>query len=482
MVPTVLVAQDVDFRKDILPIFEKHCFECHGDGNLEGDLSLESVASMQIGGHSGSPILSSELSDSELYLRITSLSDGYRMPKKGDPLPQQDVDKIAKWMHQIAGSFESRSVAATVGNPSNQDEDNLASISKKDVAAGKSVEPVSRSFVPSSTYAPFDSVSQSQGITLVVTTAVICLLFCWLFYRITAGRPGGRRITSNTERASAYWSMVIGAFSGLILIGIGFLYWRCGVLAKENASLRSRVELLKPKMAPLVEVGPGSLPMPPHPLHPPRLGGQYYRGNDERDDSLYNNGFYRTATIGLHLVDAEGKRLQWGDKVGDDLSVEIVIERAPKATRELFSARVLSQTSLEHYSQSSPGVQQKLKFEVVEEEDEWSVQIPLPPRTVGATQESKGMIYLMYGMQPGEKSLPRPHFAVRYDLRITDSKIATDSVLWMGSMYTLNNRVLVPDEKEILLDRWFDWRPIPVIEGEGATDASLLGTDEHLDK
>jgi hypothetical protein len=46
-------------------------------------------------------------------------------------------------------------------------------------------------------------------------------------------------------------------------------------------------------------------------------------------------------------------------------------------------------------------------------------------------------------------------------------------------MYTLGGRVLVPEEGKILLDRWFDWRPIPVIEGEAATDPKLLGVEEH---
>ncbi len=472
-------AQEIEFQNDILPILEKHCSECHGNGNTEGDLSLDSVADMLRGGHSGSPILSAILSDSELYLRITSLSDGYRMPKKGEPLPQLEIDKIAKWMQTFKGLSENRAQVASAGIPNAQSAKNPTPTTPGLGSVMKSGEVVA---------------TQSQIMVLVIASVVISLLFCWLFYRLFAGRSRRKKFDGNRDRRSAFLSMAIGATSCLILLGFAFLYWRCGKLVQENESLRSQVELYKPKMAAVVEVGPNSLPMAPHPLHPPRLGGQYYRGNDERDDSLFNHGFYRTATIDLHLVDGDGNkvdaplnpvsrnRLRWGDAASENISLEIRIERAPNATRELFSERVHSQTAIEHYSQSSPGVQDKMKFDVVEAENLWLARVPLPPMADGNTQHSDGMVYLMYGVQPGPKNLPRPHFAVRYDLNIADGKVSDDSVLWMGSIYTLNNRVLVPGEDEILLDRWFDWRPIPVIEGEGSKDASLLGIDEHLDK
>ena len=75
---------------------------------------------------------------------------------------------------------------------------------------------------------------------------------------------------------------------------------------------------------------------------------------------------------------------------------------------------------------------------------------------------------------------PRPHFGIRYDVRVREGAISKESELWMGSLYTLGNRVLIPDENKILLDRWFDWRPIPIIEGEPVTDPELLGIEEHL--
>ena len=92
---------------------------------------------------------------------------------------------------------------------------------------------------------------------------------------------------------------------------------------------------------------------------------------------------------------------------------------------------------------------------------------------------------MMYGVDHTVSSAtgsasPRPHFGIRYEIDLDQGKIAKPSTLWMGSMYTLGGRVMVPDKNRVLLDRWFDWRPIPVIEGEGSSDPKLLGLPEHL--
>ena len=110
--PTIGLQESIDFEKEILPIFRQHCFECHGEGNTEGELSVESIALLRRGGHTGAPILSSQLGDSELYLRITSLSRGYRMPKKGDSLPPGDVEKIGQWILQVSTNLPDESLQA----------------------------------------------------------------------------------------------------------------------------------------------------------------------------------------------------------------------------------------------------------------------------------------------------------------------------------------------------------------------------------
>ena len=87
-----------DFQSEILPIFQRHCLDCHGKEKRDGELNLETLAGVRLGGHSGSPLLAKELDQSELYLRVTSTTPGYRMPKKGDPLSADELGTLVAWI------------------------------------------------------------------------------------------------------------------------------------------------------------------------------------------------------------------------------------------------------------------------------------------------------------------------------------------------------------------------------------------------
>lgn len=468
--PTIGNQQEVSFENEILPIFRQHCFECHGEGNSEGELSLESVSAMIRGGHTGSPILSADLGNSELYLRITSLSEGYRMPKRAKSLPQRDIEKIAQWIKQVSTSIpDDQFVSADL-------QENPVASASRGVASGSAGYSFGNS---SQSTSLLQGMQPAQLAMFAIGAAVILFLVFALFYGMT-DRSGKRKYSRHIRKTTASMAMLIGVVSSILLVSLGYFYWRTGELIKENYALRAELRSHNPVMPPTIEVSKSNLPMPPHPMHPQRLGGQYYRGNDERNELLFNGGFYRTATIDLHLVDSKGNRLKWGSDAKDDLLIEVTIQRAPNATKELFSERVHNLLTLQHYCQTRPMSNCKMKFEVVKKDDLWTAKVPLPKFGQWEENQAEGMIYLMYGVQPGEKQAPRPHFAVRYDLQQEGDRISNESELWMGSMYTLGNRVLVPEGKKILLDRWFDWRPIPVIVGEASTDPKLLGTDDHL--
>src|SRR5262245_11220181 len=49
-------SQQIDFARDIKPIFEAACVKCHGKGKDKGSFSLETHESFLKGGDSGSPI------------------------------------------------------------------------------------------------------------------------------------------------------------------------------------------------------------------------------------------------------------------------------------------------------------------------------------------------------------------------------------------------------------------------------------------
>ena len=49
--------QTPDYSKQVAPILKKYCAGCHNEQDREGKLSLESFASLQRGGKSGSALL-----------------------------------------------------------------------------------------------------------------------------------------------------------------------------------------------------------------------------------------------------------------------------------------------------------------------------------------------------------------------------------------------------------------------------------------
>src|SRR5688572_18585841 len=64
-------AADVDFARDVLPILQRSCFECHGAKKTEGGLRLDQAAGLAKGGDSGAVVIAKKPADSELLRRIS---------------------------------------------------------------------------------------------------------------------------------------------------------------------------------------------------------------------------------------------------------------------------------------------------------------------------------------------------------------------------------------------------------------------------
>jgi WD40 repeat protein len=104
---------EVDFEKQVLPILQNSCFDCHSapktdaDGNVtepKGDVQLDSVKGIEESRH-GEVIIAGEPEDSLLYQRIT-LPEGESgiMPpsEEGDPLTEQQTELLRKWIEDGA--------------------------------------------------------------------------------------------------------------------------------------------------------------------------------------------------------------------------------------------------------------------------------------------------------------------------------------------------------------------------------------------
>jgi mono/diheme cytochrome c family protein len=93
----------VDFAKQIKPLLEKRCIECHGPKKVKGELRLDTKDAALKGGESGNTIVAGKADDSLVVKRI-SLPEGHDdiMPPKGDPLTKEQIDLIKKWINDGA--------------------------------------------------------------------------------------------------------------------------------------------------------------------------------------------------------------------------------------------------------------------------------------------------------------------------------------------------------------------------------------------
>jgi mono/diheme cytochrome c family protein len=95
-------APAVDFARDIQPIFQSQCYECHGPEKARGRLRLDVGTAAMKGGETGLAIVPGNSEKSLLVRRILGLDDEERMPKDGDPLPEAQIALIRAWIDQGA--------------------------------------------------------------------------------------------------------------------------------------------------------------------------------------------------------------------------------------------------------------------------------------------------------------------------------------------------------------------------------------------
>ncbi|MBA4149276.1 MAG: hypothetical protein H0X66_14270 [Verrucomicrobia bacterium] len=101
----VSIAADgkIDFQKDVAPILQKSCVECHGPDKDKGGLRLDTKALALKGGKGGDTIVIGKADDSEILKRISlPKDDDDIMPPKGGPLSKEQIEAIKKWISEGA--------------------------------------------------------------------------------------------------------------------------------------------------------------------------------------------------------------------------------------------------------------------------------------------------------------------------------------------------------------------------------------------
>jgi mono/diheme cytochrome c family protein len=91
-----------DFQKEILPVLERRCFDCHGSDKQKSGLRVDSRAALLKGGDFGAAIVPGDAAGSHLIEVIVSSDDDVKMPPKGERLTIAEIESLKKWIAQGA--------------------------------------------------------------------------------------------------------------------------------------------------------------------------------------------------------------------------------------------------------------------------------------------------------------------------------------------------------------------------------------------
>jgi len=432
-------AEQVDFVRDVQPILEQHCWKCHGPKQASGGLRLDEKVLGERGGGSGKNAFSLPVPHNELLRRVRSEKDGERMPLEGAPLSAEQIATLENWIAQGADwpATPPPSAAPTYQPPQ---------------------QPIYATLLDR--WEQFAEPRYHPVYWVAIGLLVIVLL---IERSKDAVRKQGSSSSAFIHRlapVSRVWYLV-GLLA--VLLSATTVYWRSEVAAlRRNLQTQSQREL--PSARPLI-ASKNHLHDPLRPQHPPRLGGIYYRGNDERSPELFNGGYYRTATFFIHLADAEGNHLGWDDALPEQVFLHFEIVRAPSSSPTLFSQEIMENVALSPIQPEQLETVDQipvLKLKTIEKGERWSWLYPLD--NIPDRGRLTGKLYLYrHSGGDGPQPLSEPSYLIGYELSATEGLVSRESQIWMASVYNVP-AVQWPEDGKIQTSEWFDFRPIPEIE------------------
>jgi len=94
-------ADDVDYQRDIKPLFAAKCAVCHGALKQESGLRLDAAMLIRKGSDSGAIVVPGQAAKSLLISKVTAEDPDERMPPEGEgaPLNAQQVAKLSSWIN-----------------------------------------------------------------------------------------------------------------------------------------------------------------------------------------------------------------------------------------------------------------------------------------------------------------------------------------------------------------------------------------------
>ncbi len=99
--------RQISFQKNVWPILQENCIECHiafeGEGYLETGLTMASYEDLMQGDFYGPVIIPGDSRHSVLNMLVEGRADpSIRMPHGRDPLTPEDIEILRLWVDQGA--------------------------------------------------------------------------------------------------------------------------------------------------------------------------------------------------------------------------------------------------------------------------------------------------------------------------------------------------------------------------------------------
>ena len=104
----------VDFERDVQPLLNARCVQCHGAEKHKAGLRLDSSAGLRLGGDSGASVQPGKSLESKLFQLVAGLDKNSKMPPEGEPLSAVQLAMLRGWIEQGAVMPESAAPVAPI--------------------------------------------------------------------------------------------------------------------------------------------------------------------------------------------------------------------------------------------------------------------------------------------------------------------------------------------------------------------------------
>ena len=101
--PVVGISAEIDFVRDIRPIFQENCYDCHGEDKQKSGLRLDvRELALKGGEFEGPNLIPGKPGESNLIHFVRGDDKEMRMPPKGDLLSPEQIEALTQWVKEGA--------------------------------------------------------------------------------------------------------------------------------------------------------------------------------------------------------------------------------------------------------------------------------------------------------------------------------------------------------------------------------------------